>query len=166
MASYQNIFTQIQLRGAPELGPGLPKGDAARSGKPGFSYWMGKLGNAQLGPIYLGTLGTLSLVFGLIAFEIIGLNMWASVNWDPVQFVRQLFWLALEPPGPEWGFSPFVPLNQGGWFILAGSRGCRRWRRAQRYARAAGHAAALEPESHAGRQRPGGRQCADRKSVV
>ena len=121
MASYQNIFTQIQLRGAPELGPGLPKGDAARSGKPGFSYWMGKLGNAQLGPIYLGTLGTLSLVFGLIAFEIIGLNMWASVNWDPVQFVRQLFWLALEPPGPEWGFSPFVPLNQGGWFILAGA---------------------------------------------
>ena len=47
--------------------------------------------------------------------------MLASVNWDPVQFVRQLFWLALEPPGPEWGFSPFVPLAEGGWFILAGA---------------------------------------------
>jgi photosynthetic reaction center M subunit len=26
--------------------------------------------------------------------------MLASVNWNPVQFVRQLFWLALEPPSP------------------------------------------------------------------
>ena len=120
MASYQNIFTQIQLRGAPEMGIALPAGNSPRVGKPGFNYWMGKLGNAQIGPIYLGTLGTMSLIFGLIAFEIIGLNMLASVNWDPVQFVRQLFWLALEPPGPEWGFSPFVPLAQGGWFILAG----------------------------------------------
>ena len=120
MASYQNIFTQVQLRGAPEMGIALPAGNSPRVGKPGFNYWMGKLGNAQIGPIYLGTLGTMSLIFGLIAFEIIGLNMLASVNWDPVQFVRQLFWLALEPPGPEWGFSPFVPLAQGGWFILAG----------------------------------------------
>jgi photosynthetic reaction center M subunit len=37
-------------------------------------------------------------LFGFIAIEIIGLNMWASVNWDPVEFVRQLPWLALEPP--------------------------------------------------------------------
>ena len=27
--------------------------------------------------------------------------MWASVNWDPIQFVRQLPWLALEPPAGE-----------------------------------------------------------------
>ncbi len=121
MASYQNIFTQVQLRGTPEMGVDLPAGSSKRVGKPGYSYWMGKLGNAQIGPIYLGTLGTLSLVFGLIAFEIIGLNMLASVNWDPIQFVRQLFWLALEPPAPKWGFSPFVPLAEGGWFILAGA---------------------------------------------
>ncbi len=121
MASYQNIFTQVQLRGAPEMGVALPPGNAARVGKPGYSYWMGKLGNAQIGPIYLGTLGTMSLVFGLIAFEIIGLNMLASVNWDLIQFVRQLFWLALEPPAPKYGFSPFVPLAEGGWFILAGA---------------------------------------------
>ena len=121
MASYQNIFTQVQLRGAPEMGIALPAGNSPSVGKPGFNYWMGKLGNAQIGPIYLGTLGTMSLIFGLIAFEIIGLNMLASVNWDPVQFVRQLFWLALETPGPEWGFSPFVPLAEGGWWILAGA---------------------------------------------
>ena len=56
MASYQNIFTQVQLRGAPEMGVALPAGDAKRVGKPGYSYWMGKLGNAQIGPIYLGTI--------------------------------------------------------------------------------------------------------------
>ena len=59
---------------------------------------MGAFGNAQIGPIYLGTLGIVSLLCGFIAFEIIGLNMLASVNWSWVQFVRQLPWLALEPP--------------------------------------------------------------------
>ena len=121
MARYQNIFTQVQLRGAPEMGPALPAGDSARTGKPWFAYWLGKIGNAQIGPIYLGTLGVTSLVFGFIAFEIIGLNMLASVDWNPIQFVRQLFWLSLEPPGPEYGFSPFVPLAKGGWWILAGA---------------------------------------------
>jgi len=45
-----------------------------------------------------GTTGLLSLICGFIAFEIIGLNMFASVHWNPVQFVRQLPWLALERP--------------------------------------------------------------------
>lgn len=120
MAAYQNIFTQVQLRGAPETGPALPAEDSPRTGAAGFNYWMGKLGNAQIGPIYLGTLGTLSIVCFIIAFEIIGLNMWASVGWDPIQFVRQLFWLALETPDPKWGLSPFIPLAEGGWWLLAG----------------------------------------------
>lgn len=120
MASYQNIFTQVQLRAAPEMGPPMADPSGPRTQAAGFNYWAGKIGNAQIGPIYLGWLGTMSLVLGLIAFEIIGLNMLASVNWNPVQFVRQLPWLALEPPGPQYGFSPFVPLNQGGWFIITG----------------------------------------------
>ncbi|MFM9827389.1 MAG: photosynthetic reaction center subunit M, partial [Sphingomonas sp.] len=121
MASYQNIFTQVQLRGVPEAGIPLPREDGPRTAAGGFNYWIGKLGNAQIGPIYLGKLGVAALVCGFIAFEIIGLNMWASVGWNPIQFVRQLPWLALEPPGPEWGFSPFVPLAKGGWWILAGA---------------------------------------------
>ncbi len=120
MARYQNIFTQVQLQGPPESGPALPRGSDPRDGKPGFSYLMGKIGNAQVGPIYLGRLGLASIVCFFVAFEIVGLNMMASVNWSPIQFVRQLFWLALEPPGPEYGFSPFVPLNKGGWWIIAG----------------------------------------------
>ena len=46
--------------------------------------------------------------------------MWASVNWSPIQFVRQLPWLALEPPKPEYGISIMPPLNEGGWWLMAG----------------------------------------------
>ena len=120
MGAYQNIFTQVQLRSKPEYGAPLPVGNDPRVGTGQYNYWLGKLGAAQVGPFYLGKLGLASLICGFLAFEIIGLNMWASVNWDPVQFARQLPWLALEPPGPEWGFYPFVPLAQGGWWIITG----------------------------------------------
>jgi photosynthetic reaction center M subunit len=120
MARYQNIFTQVQLTHAPEMGMKLPARDESRIAMTGVSYWMGKFGQAQIGPIYLGWLGLASLLFGFFAIEIIGFNMLASVNWDPVEFVRQFFWLSLNPPGPEYGFDPFVPLNKGGWWILAG----------------------------------------------
>ncbi|MGF1549884.1 MAG: photosynthetic reaction center subunit M [Sphingomonadaceae bacterium] len=120
MARYQNIFTQVQLRSAPEIGMPLRIGDYGRLGRGGFSHLLGRLGSAQIGPIYLGWTGIASLVFGFLWFEIVGLNMWASVNWDPVQFVRQLPWLALEPPGPEYGFQLFVPLAEGGWWQIAG----------------------------------------------
>ena len=95
MAQYQNIFTQVQVRGPAEMGIALPPLDEERRGKPFFSYWAGKIGDAQIGPVYLGTTGLISLVCGIIAIEIIGLNMWASVNWDPIQFMRQLPWLPL-----------------------------------------------------------------------
>ena len=120
MASYQNIFTQVQLRAAPEMGPPTQGDEDPRTQPAGFLYWAGKIGNAQIGPIYLGWLGVLSMVFGVIAFEIIGLNMLASVNWSPVQFVRQLPWLALEPPGPQYGLRILPPLAEGGWWLIAG----------------------------------------------
>jgi photosynthetic reaction center M subunit len=103
MAYYQNIFTQVQVRPlVPEHG--VPVAVDDRVGKPFNSYLFGLIGNSQVGPIYIGYIAALSITCGLIAFEIIGLNMWASVNWDPVQFVRQLPWLALEPPLPKYGF--------------------------------------------------------------
>jgi photosynthetic reaction center M subunit len=121
MARYQNIFTQVQLAHHPEMGvPLSPQEQSERTKETTFSYWMGKFGQAQIGPIYLGWLGLASIFFGFLAIEIIGLNMLASVNWDPVEFVRQFFWLTLDPPAAEYGFSPFVPLNEGGWWILAG----------------------------------------------
>ncbi|MFN0191213.1 MAG: photosynthetic reaction center subunit M, partial [Aestuariivirga sp.] len=119
MAQYQNIFTQVQVRGPFEAGVHLPSGDSERMGESRFSYWLGKIGDAQIGPIYLGTLGFMSLVCGVIAIEIIGLNMWASVNWDPVRFVRELAYLSLDPPAAKYGLS-IPPLNEGGWWLMAG----------------------------------------------
>lgn len=120
MAEYQNIFTQVQIRTPAYAGVELPKRTFDRLGKGGFVHLFGRLGDAQIGPLYLGWLGLASLLCGFIAFEIIGLNMWASVNWDPIQFARQLPWLALEPPPPAYGISLFPPLNDGGWWLMAG----------------------------------------------
>ena len=55
-----------------------------------------------------------------MAFEIIGLNMFASVNWNPIEFVRQLPWLSLQPPPPQYGLQILPPLDQGGWWLIAG----------------------------------------------
>ncbi|OQW47717.1 MAG: photosynthetic reaction center subunit M [Proteobacteria bacterium SG_bin6] len=120
MATYQNIFTQVQIRGPAEYGPPAQDGSDPRIGKPFYNHWIGKLGNAQIGPIFLGYLGSIALVFGTLAFVIIGLNMWASVSWNPIQFVRQLFWLALEPPPPQYGLRVLPPLQEGGWWLIAG----------------------------------------------
>jgi photosynthetic reaction center M subunit len=119
MAAYQNIFNRVQVHAAPDPGVPLDDGIWARQLKPSLNYWLGKIGDAQVGPVYLGWTGLASLICGFIAIEIIGLNMWASVNWDPVQFIRQLPWLALEPPGPQYGLS-IPPLNEGGWWLMAG----------------------------------------------
>jgi photosynthetic reaction center M subunit len=120
MAEYQNIFTRVQVHGPTHMGVPLPRGSWARTGKPFQSYLLGLFGDAQVGPIYLGFSGIASLVCGFIAIEIIGLNMWASVDWNPIQFIRQLPWLALEPPPPQYGLSILPPLAEGGWWLLAG----------------------------------------------
>ena len=120
MIEYQNIFTRVQVRGP--LYPGAPHevaSDRREANTSFFSRILGIFGDPQFGPTYLGFTGIASLLCGFIAFEIIGLNMFASVDWNPKQFLRQLFWLALEPPGPEWGLR-FPPLNQGGWWLVTG----------------------------------------------
>ena len=120
MTEYQNIFTRVQIRGGADYGVPLPKGIWDRQGEPGFSHFLGRFGDAQIGPIYLGTLGVASLICGFIAIEIIGLNMLASVNWDPQEFIKRFFWLALEPPKPEYGLHIMPPLKEGGWWLMAG----------------------------------------------
>ncbi len=119
MLEYQNLFTRVQIRTAPDPGIPIDESTGQRYGTGFFNSLAGKFGDAQIGPIYLGWAGILSLIFGFIAFEIIGLNMWRSVGWDPVEFVRQLPWLALEPPPPQYGLR-LPPLDQGGWYLMAG----------------------------------------------
>jgi photosynthetic reaction center M subunit len=118
MAEYQNLFTRVQVHAPAYAGVPLVRNQRERGGTT-HSHWLGKIGDAQIGPIYLGWLGIASIICFVAAFEIIGLNMWASVGWDPIQFVRQLPWLALEPPPPGNGLA-LPALNQGGWWLLAG----------------------------------------------
>jgi len=120
MAEFQNLLTPIQVHGPPDPGVESEHSDKNRIFKPGgMNYLLGKIGDAQIGPFYLGWLGILSLLFGFAAFEIIGFSMLASVNWDVVEFIRQLPWLSLDPPPPEVGLS--IPAyGQGAMWLLAG----------------------------------------------
>ena len=119
MYEYQNIFTRVQVHGPADYGVPMKPGNWPREKGTTTNWLLGILGDAQLGPIYLGFLGIASLLCGFIAIEIIGLNMLASVNWSPIQFVRQLFWLGLEPPPAKYGLR-LAPLNDGGWWQMAG----------------------------------------------
>ncbi len=119
MAEYQNIFTQVQVQAAPEMGmvEGVEVENRTKSAS--YSTLMGWIGNAQLGPIYLGTFGVISLATGAIWFMIIGVHFWGIAGYNPAVFMRDLFWMALEPPAPEWGLR-FPPMAEGGLFLVAG----------------------------------------------
>jgi photosynthetic reaction center M subunit len=88
MAEYQNFFTQVQVSAAPEMGmvEGVDVGQRTKGAS--FSTLMGWIGNAQLGPIYLGTAGVVSIAAGLIWFEIIGFWFWRQAGYDPAVFLR------------------------------------------------------------------------------
>ena len=120
MADYQNIFTQVQVRGHTDYGVTEGTNSEPRYNLTATSHLLGRIGDAQLGPLYLGWSGVASLICGFIAIEIIGLNMWASVGWDPIRFFGQLPWLSLDAPLPEHGLKLFMPLNEGGWWLMAG----------------------------------------------
>ena len=117
MAEYQNIFTQVQVQGPAEMGVPIDE-MRDRTSNARFSNLLGALGNAQLGPIHLGVFGVVSLATGFIWFFIVGMSYWAQVGYSPALFLRELFWLSLEPPGPEYGLG-FAPLAEGGWWLIS-----------------------------------------------
>jgi photosynthetic reaction center M subunit len=118
MAEYQNIFTQVQVRAAPEMG--LVEGVELENRTKGasFSTLAGWFGNAQLGPVYLGTMGVISLATGTIWFVMVGLWFWDQAGYNPAVFMRDLFWLSLDPPSPEYGLR-IPPMREGGYFLIA-----------------------------------------------
>ncbi|MDP2086928.1 MAG: photosynthetic reaction center subunit M [Gemmobacter sp.] len=118
MAEYQNIFTQIQVRGAPEMGMVEGVDLSNRTKGASFSSLMGWIGNAQLGPVYLGAMGVLSLMSGAVWFMMVGAWYWMQAGLNPAVFLRDLFWFSLEPPAPEYGLS-FPPIAEGGYFLIA-----------------------------------------------
>lgn len=118
MAEYQNIFTQVQVRAAPEMGmvEGVELENRTKSAS--FSNLAGWFGNAQLGPVYLGAMGVLSLAAGTVWFVMVGLWFWDQAGYNPAVFLRDLFWLSLDPPSPEYGLS-IPPMREGGYFLIA-----------------------------------------------
>jgi photosynthetic reaction center M subunit len=118
MAEYQNIFTQVQVRAAPEMGMVENADLADRSKGATFSNLAGWLGNAQIGPFYLGAWGVLSLMSGLIWFTMVGAWFWYQAGFNPAVFLRDLFWLSLDAPAPEYGLS-MPPLAEGGYYLIA-----------------------------------------------
>lgn len=118
MAEYSNIFNQLQVRGAPEAGMVEKVELYNRTRTTGFSSLMGWLGNAQLGPVYLGTMGVISLMSGATWFFLVGAWYWHLAGYNPAVFLRDLFWFSLEPPGPEYGLG-FAPIGQGGLWLIA-----------------------------------------------
>ena len=124
LPTYHSLYTQIVVEG-PDDSPPLSPPDMKRIGPHGgtegwfASNLIGRIGEAQIGPVYLGGWGIASLAFGITWFEIVGLNMWASVNWNPLRFLKMLPFLSLEPPEPQYGLR-FPPLEHGGWWLLAG----------------------------------------------
>ncbi|MEY2777890.1 MAG: photosynthetic reaction center subunit [Pseudomonadota bacterium] len=121
MAAYQNLFTQIQVKGPVDLGVPLGReiDQRERGTATAHFHLLGRLGNAQIGPFYLGALGVASIFFFVIGFTSIGWNYLVQVNYSPIEFVRQLFWLSVDPPPPIYGLR-IPPLNQGGWWLFSG----------------------------------------------
>ena len=122
MARYHTLFTSIELAAPFEMPPSPPL--ASDTGRvlraPRHSVWLGRLGESQLGPTHMGILAMVSILCGFIAFEIIGLNMLASVDWNPLRFIKMLPFLALNPPSAKQGLNILPPLHDGGWWLLAG----------------------------------------------
>lgn len=118
MAEYQNIFNPVQVRTVPHMGPDLPKEDVSREGKPIFIWLLGKIGDAQLGPIHLGLTGVTAAILFLFCCLILLANFLAMVDWNVIEFVRQLPWLAVDPPVRELGLG-IAPMNEGGWWQMA-----------------------------------------------
>jgi hypothetical protein len=101
MAEYQNIFTQVQVQGPPEMGMVETWIRPNAQGTRFSNYWIGKFGNAQLGPFYLGGWGSCPLASGIIWFVIIGPTCWPQVGWNPVNSSASCSGFSLEPPPPN-----------------------------------------------------------------
>ena len=118
LRDYQNIFTAVQPRGPFEVGAPTDHPEN-RFGTPFFSYWVGLFGNAQIGPIYLGWWGVISLITGTLSLNIIGIHYLNEVSWNIPEFFRQFFWLSLDPPDESYGLALLIPWNEGGAYILS-----------------------------------------------
>ena len=117
---YESFYSQLQVRGPIAREPHMEGDNSARLEQHWFFYWLGKIGDPQVGPFYLGWAGIFSILFGVTAFEIIGLNFAAANGWNPMRFAKGIIWDSVDPPSAENGLKLFPPLLHGGWWLIAG----------------------------------------------
>jgi photosynthetic reaction center M subunit/photosynthetic reaction center L subunit len=81
--------------------------------------WMKRLfGNGQVGPVYLGIWGTVSIVFGVLCAFIIVEDYAFQVGYNPIALVRDFVELSTDPPAMEYGLG-FAPWREGGAWMVA-----------------------------------------------
>ncbi|MEO1166739.1 MAG: bifunctional photosynthetic reaction center subunit L/M, partial [Chloroflexota bacterium] len=68
----------------------------------------------QVGPVYLGTWGLVSLAFGVGATFIILESYMAQVDYNVILFLKNFFVLTVDPPAMEYGLG-FVSDQMDGW---------------------------------------------------
>ena len=61
---YQNLFTTVQAHNAGYVGVPVRTAPMERTKAQYHVHWLGKIGDAQVGPIYLGWFGVTSLLCG------------------------------------------------------------------------------------------------------
>lgn len=76
------------------------------------------LADTQIGPIYLGMYGTISLFCFVLCVFIIFIGYGDAVHWNPIRFMREFAVLSVEPPAPSVGLG-WAPLKEGGYWQLA-----------------------------------------------
>ncbi len=83
MAEYQNIFTQVQVHGPAEMGvvESAARAESARR-SPASHRWPGWFGNAQIGPVHLGSFGLIAVIGFGMWFFIIGMNFWDQADYS------------------------------------------------------------------------------------
>ncbi|NDJ51907.1 MAG: photosynthetic reaction center subunit M [Chloroflexi bacterium] len=75
-------------------------------------------GLGQVGPVYLGLWGTVSVIAGVACAFIILEDYAFQVAYNPVAFLRDFWVLSLDPPGMAFGLG-FAPWHEGGAWIVA-----------------------------------------------
>jgi hypothetical protein len=68
-----------------------------------FEPFRRLFGIGQVGPVYLGISGTISVVFGGLASLIIIQGYLHQVAYNPIMFLREFFVLSVNPPAVEYG---------------------------------------------------------------
>ena len=88
MAEYQNIFTQVQVKGPPEMGMDeTGELSSERTKTTRNNTWLGYLGNAQLGPIHLGMFGVVSIYLFFVWFFEFPQSLFYLFYIDKINFI-------------------------------------------------------------------------------